>query len=83
MESELIMSDALLVSFEDHITELRERLPKLTGVLRRDALAELKSSIEFLDLIDTLREPGRRDGGAARRPELPVHAPEASASAKP
>ena len=77
------MSDVLLAAFEDQIAELRGRLPKLTGDLRRKALVELESLTEFLDLIATLREPRRRDGGEARRPEFPVHAPDAITSAKP
>jgi hypothetical protein len=78
-----MMSDALLASFEDHIAELRARLPKLAGDLRRNALMELESSIEFLDLIATLREPGLRGGGEALGHGLQVQTPDAITSARP
>lgn len=77
------MRDTLLAEFEDQVAELRERLPETTGDLRRDALAELESLTEFLDLIALLREPRRLDGGEARRAGLPVQALDAVTSAKP
>ena len=76
------MSTSLLAEFEDQITELRGRLPKLTGNFRRDAAAELESLTEFLDLLAMLREPGGGDGAAARDPERTGREPDAIPSAK-
>ena len=61
------MSTSLLAEFEDQIAELRGRLPELKGGSRRDAVAELESLTEFLDLIAILREPAGRDHVGARR----------------
>ena len=77
------MRDTVLEEFEDQIAALKGRLPELTGDSLREALAELESLTDFLDLMATLREPPRCDGGEARRLEPTVQAPDAITSAKP
>ena len=77
------MRDALLEEFEDQIAVLRGRLPKLTGGSRRDALAELASLTDFLDLMATLRGPPPPDPREARRPDRTAQPPDAITSAKP
>jgi hypothetical protein len=59
------MRNELLATFEDQVAELRERLPNLTGDSRRDALAQLESLTEFLELIDLIG--GRRGQPVAHR----------------
>lgn len=76
------MSNSLLVEFEDQIADLRGRLPKLAGHLRRDAAAKLQSLTEFLDLLAMLRDPGAGDGDGAPRAER-MSQPDAITSAKP
>ncbi len=58
------MRNELLAAFEDQVAELRERLPGLKGQSRRDALAQLESLNEFLELIDLIG--GRRSRPAAQ-----------------
>ncbi len=77
------MRDTLLEEFEDQIAVLKGRLPKLTADSRRDALAELASLTDFLDLMATLREPPRIDPREARRPDRTAQPPDAITSAKP
>jgi hypothetical protein len=77
------MRDTLLAEFEYQIAALRGRLPKLTGDSRRDALAELESLTDFLDLMALLRRPQRPGDRESRRLELPTHTPDAITSAKP
>ena len=73
----------LLEEFEDQIAVLKGRLPELTGDSRRDALAELASLSDFLDLMATLRERPRPDPREARRPDRTAQPPDAITSAKP
>lgn len=77
------MRDTLLEEFEDQIAVLRGRLPKLRGDSRRDALAELASLTDFLDLMATLRERPRPDPSEPRRPDRTTQPPDAITSAKP
>jgi hypothetical protein len=77
------MRDTLLEKFEDQIAVLRGRLPKLTGDSRRDALAELASLTDFLDLMATLRERPRPAPREPRRPDRTTQPPDAITSAKP
>jgi hypothetical protein len=48
------MRNELLATFEDQVAELKERLPRLKGDSRRNAIAELESLTEFLELIDLI-----------------------------
>ena len=48
------MQNELLATFEDQIAQLKERLPTLTGESRRDAMAQLESLTEFLELLDLI-----------------------------
>jgi hypothetical protein len=78
-----MMKDTLSAEFEDRIAALRGQLAELTGDSLRDALAELESLTDFLDLMALLREPQRPDGRESRRPEFPAQASDAITSAKP
>jgi len=77
------MRDTLLEEFEDQIAVLRGRLPKLRGDSRRDALAELASLTDFLDLVAILREPPPPGPRESRRPELAAQTQAAITSGKP
>ncbi len=57
------MRNELRSTFEDHVTELKERLPRLKGDARRNAMARIESLTEFLELIDLIGGP--RAGSAA------------------
>jgi hypothetical protein len=59
------MRNELLAAFENQVAELKEQLPELTGDSRRDAMAQLESLTEFLELIDLIG--GRRAQPAAQR----------------
>ncbi len=48
------MRNELLAAFEDQIAELKEQLPELTGKSRLNAMAQLESLTEFLELIDLI-----------------------------
>jgi hypothetical protein len=48
------MRNELLAAFEDQVAELKEQLPILTGDSRRDAMAQLESLTEFLELIELI-----------------------------
>ena len=58
------MRNELLAAFEDQVAELKERLPSLKGDSRREAMAQLESLNEFLELIDLI-------GGRRVRPAAP------------
>ncbi len=58
------MRSELLAAFEDQVAELRGRLPGLRGEPRRQAVAQLESLTEFLELIDLIG--GRRAPPAAQ-----------------
>ena len=66
------MRSELLATFEDQVAELRERLPGLTGHSRREAVAQLESLTEFLELIDLIG--GRRGRPAAQSETVATHA---------
>jgi hypothetical protein len=48
------MQSELLAAFEERVAELRERVPRLRGEPRREAVAQLESMTEFLELIDLI-----------------------------
>ena len=52
------MRNELLAAFEDQVAELKERLPRLKGESRHEAMEQLESLNEFLELIDLIG--GRR-----------------------
>jgi hypothetical protein len=54
----MTMRNELLAAFENQVAELKERLPSLKGDSRRQAMAQLESMNEFLELIDLIG--GRR-----------------------
>ncbi len=64
------MRNELLATFEDQVTELKERLPRLKGDSRRHAVAQLESLTEFLELIDLI--------GGRSRPARAGETPERS-----
>jgi hypothetical protein len=57
------MRNELLAAFEDQVAELKEQLPELTGECRLNAMAQLESLTEFLELIELIG--GRRAQPAA------------------
>lgn len=57
------MRNELLATFEDQVAELKERLPKLTGDSRRNAMAQLESLTEFLELLDLIRAKRTQPAG--------------------
>lgn len=63
------MQSELLTTFEEQVAELRKRLPGLRGEPRREAVAQLESLTEFLELIDLIG--GRRMRPATRGETAP------------
>jgi hypothetical protein len=65
------MRNELLTTFRDQVAELKERLPKLKGEPRSDAMEQLESVPEFLELIELIgRRPQRSaaQGDGAAKP---------------
>jgi hypothetical protein len=63
------MRNELLATFRDQVAELQQQLPKLKGHSRRDAMEQLESVPEFLELIDLIgrrpvRSAAQGDGAA-------------------
>ena len=59
------MRNELLAAFEDQVAELKEQLPELTGQCRLNAMAQLESLTEFLELIELIGD--RRAQPAVQR----------------
>jgi hypothetical protein len=58
------MRSELRAMFEDQVSELKERMPRLKGEARRDATERLESLTELLELVDLIGNG--RPGSSAR-----------------
>lgn len=65
------MRSELRATFENQVSELKQRMPRLKGSARRDATERLESLTEFLELVDLIGGAGSTGHGDTRaRPNV-------------